>query len=417
MPEHSELELFRFRRMLDRLASRLGRGTELISIYIPHGKQLSDVMRYLREEYGTASNIKSKTTRKNVQDALTRAMQRLKLFRSVPENGLCIFCGMIPQGPPGSERMETYVITPIKPITSFIYRCDARFLLDPLLEMVKERDVNYGIVTLDTQRATFAILSGRRLQIVKTITSGIAGKHRAGGQSARRFERLRKMEITAFFRRISRHIDKIYLQVPNLEGIIIGGPGPTKDDFVKKATYHYTLKEKTLAVVNTGYADEEGVKEAIEEGRAILEGLRYTQERRIVQEFLHEIGRDTGLGVYGEDEIRKGLSQGRVRTLLVSEDLSILRLSISCLNCGYSETRMVRGEDAAGFRQSLSSRECPRCSSPSLTIEDERELVEELIRLGEGSGADVRIISTQTEEGVMLKRSFSGIAAILKKFD
>ncbi len=122
------LSRFRFERMLKELASKEGRGTELISLYIPPGRRISDVIAYLREEWGTASNIKSKTTRKNVQDAIVRVMERLKLFKEVPETGLCIFCGTIPTDKPGVGRMELYVVVPPEPINIYLYRCDQRFI-------------------------------------------------------------------------------------------------------------------------------------------------------------------------------------------------------------------------------------------------------------------------------------------------
>jgi peptide chain release factor subunit 1 len=144
-------------------------------------------MTMLRQEYGTATNIKSDTTRKNVQDAITKVMQRLKLFREVPKTGLVIFSGAIPQNGPGSERMETYVITPPKPIHVYLYRCDPKFHTEYLEEQLREEEA-YGIMLIDSSASTIARLEGDHLQIVREETSGIPGKHRAGGQSARRFE-------------------------------------------------------------------------------------------------------------------------------------------------------------------------------------------------------------------------------------
>jgi len=52
------------------LRGKKGRGTELISLYVPPGRQVSEVMDTLRTEHGKASNIKSRTTRGHVQEAL-----------------------------------------------------------------------------------------------------------------------------------------------------------------------------------------------------------------------------------------------------------------------------------------------------------------------------------------------------------
>jgi len=60
----SSLELFRLRKTLNSLASKEGSHTELITVYVPPGKQISDALNLLRNEYGTASNIKSNVTEK-----------------------------------------------------------------------------------------------------------------------------------------------------------------------------------------------------------------------------------------------------------------------------------------------------------------------------------------------------------------
>jgi len=221
---------FRLKRTLDLLASKEGRGTELISLYVPPDRKIHEVMANLREEYGTASNIKSRTTRKNVQDAIERVSQRLKLFKEPPPTGLVIFCGAIPQNGPGTEKMEIYVLEPPGPINVYFYRCDDKFHLEPLLEIVREKET-YGLLVIDGNEATLATLRGRRMEVLKEFTSGIAGKHRAGGQSARRFERIREAEVNQYYKRIGSHLGEIFGQISDLKGLIIGGPGPTKYDF------------------------------------------------------------------------------------------------------------------------------------------------------------------------------------------
>jgi peptide chain release factor subunit 1 len=110
----SSLELFRLRKMINSLASKEGSHTELITVYVPPGKQISDALNLLRSEYGTASNIKSNVTRKNVLDAIIKAQQKLKLFKDPGEKGIVVFTGaLLPEGAaPGTERMEAYVIIP-----------------------------------------------------------------------------------------------------------------------------------------------------------------------------------------------------------------------------------------------------------------------------------------------------------------
>jgi peptide chain release factor subunit 1 len=370
-------------------------------------------MANLREEYGTASNIKSRTTRKNVQDAIDRVSQRLKLFKEAPENGLVIFCGAIPRNGAGSERMETYVLVPPEPINVYFYRCDARFHTEPLLEMVKERSA-YGVIVIDTSDAVVATVRGQRMEILQKFSSGIAGKHRAGGQSARRFERIREQSLNEYYHRVANHSYELLNEVPGLKGIIIGGPGPTKYEFEEGDYLNYMLKQKVLATIDTSYVGEQGVDEVVSKSQEILKGVRYLEEKRLVQKFLYEIGHETGLGIYGETQVRKYLNAGIVDLLIVSEKINTLHVYVKCKNCGVTSDSLIPHANFVKFEQDLLSAACKKCNATALVVDDYKDLVDELIEIAEKQNAKIAIISTETNEGVMLKDSFGGIAAILR---
>ncbi len=412
-PKKTSLELFRLKKTLNTLATKEGRGTELVSVYVPPGKQISDVLSMLRDEYGTASNIKSTTTRKNVMDAIVKVQQRLKLFKEPPEKGLVIFCGAIPQNGPGSERIETYVIDPPEPINIYLYRCDARFHTEYLQEMLREKET-YGILLIDASDATLATLQGRRLEIVRRLTSGVPGKTRAGGQSARRYERLREMRLQEYFTRVGQHVDEAFLPIENLKGLILGGPGPTKYDFEKGDYLNYTLKDKIIDVIDTSYVEEQGVKEIVDKAPEIMRKIRYIEEKKLMQQFLYEIGHDTGMVTYGEEDVRRALESGAVRTLLLSDELDIARVTLKCNACGYQEQRTLKSQMLSSLQQDLSGKSCPKCKAPALGVAETQDLVDNLAQLAEYTNAEVEIISGETEEGQMLKNSFGGIAAILR---
>jgi len=412
----TSLELYRLRKTLSTLASKEGSHTELITLYIPPGKQISDAVNLLREEYGTASNIKSNVTRKNVLDAIVKVQQRLKLFKDPGEKGIVIFAGALPQeggGGPGTERMETYVIVPPEPIKIFLYRCDSRFHTEYLQEMLREKET-YGILLIDASDATIATLQGKRLTIVRQMYSGVTGKTRAGGQSARRYERLRDMQLNEYFNRVGGHANETFLPIDNLKGIILAGPGPTKYDFEKGDYLNYQLKSKILDTVDTAYVEEQGVKEVVDKAPEIMRKVRYIEEKQIMQQFLYELGHDTGLITYGEVEVRRALEAGAVKTLLLSEGLDVLRVTVKCSACGYQEQHTVKGKDMATYEQGLVGKPCPKCSAPSLTVSDKQDIVDDLAQMAEYSNADVEVISTETEEGQMLKNAFGGIAAMLR---
>ena len=160
--------LYRTKKVLKELADKRGRGTELVTIYVPPKKALHDVINNLREEYGTASNIKSDTTRNHVQDALVRSQQRLKLYKQTPENGIVLFVGALPTNGPGSEQVFVYEVTPPKPVQTYLYRCDDHFHLEHLREMLKEEEV-IGILSIDTTEAGLGIVAGDKVEVEDTL--------------------------------------------------------------------------------------------------------------------------------------------------------------------------------------------------------------------------------------------------------
>jgi peptide chain release factor subunit 1 len=267
---------------------------------------------------------------------------------------------------------------------------------------------------IDATNATIATLTGKNLNIVREMHSGVAGKTRAGGQSARRYERLREMQLNEYFQRAGAHANEIYLPIDNLKGIILGGPGPTKYDFQKGDYLNYQLKDKILDVVDTAYVEEQGVKEVVDKAPEIMRKVRYIEEKQILQKFLYEVGHDTGLITYGEAEVRNALQSGMVRTLLLSEAVDMQRVTIKCGACSYQEQETIKTADMQTFEQNLSSKPCPKCTAPSMTVVDKVDLIDDLAQLADFSNADVEVVSTETEEGQMLKNAFGGIAAILR---
>ncbi len=410
LSERSSLEMFRLKKLVEELQSKEGKATELISLYVPPGRQISDAMNNLREELGTSANIKSKSTKKNVQDAIESIMQRLKLFRAPPPNGLVIFCGAIPRGGPGTERMETYVIEPPEPISLYLYRCDARFYLDPIIDMLTVKEY-YGIIVMDRSDATFAILKGKRVDIIETIYSGSPSKHDAGGQSARRFQRSVEIAAHEFYKRVSEHATEIFMPIiGNLKGLLIGGPGPTKDEFVEDKLLHYQLQEKILSVKDLSYTEEPGVYELIERSEEALKNVDFLKEKKLIQNFLYMLAKNPSGVTYGEKDVREKLEKNVVKTLILSSGIETIRIKYKCQACGSTKEGTFTKQNilAKGGREV-----CDKCGGTMLE-EESKNIIEELAMLADKSNAKVEVISTDTDEGKMLLKSFGGIVAILR---
>ncbi|MDP1553635.1 MAG: peptide chain release factor aRF-1 [Methanobacteriaceae archaeon] len=406
MTEISSKELYEFKRTLQELSDKKGRGTELVSVYIPRDKQISDVVKHMREEQSQSANIKSKSTKKNVQSAIEVIMQRLRLFPTPPERGLVLFVGMIPRGGPGTEKMETYVFEPPEPIQTYTYHCDSEFFLEPLKEMLADKDV-YGLAVLDRKEATIATLKGKRVDIVKTLTSGVPGKHKAGGQSQRRFDRVIELAAHEFLKKIGKHINDSFLPIPDLNGVILGGPGHTKEDFLKGDYMHHEIKNKVITTVDTSYTGEFGIREVIDKSMDALAEMEVIQEKKLVQKFLHELVSDDGLASYGEKEVRHNLLMGAVEILLLSEDIYSQRKTYECSVCGHTSNYTYKNANED------SEKICKKCNE-KMKITESKDVIDDFVEMAEEVGSDVEIISTETEEGIQLLRAFGGIGAVLR---
>lgn len=341
-----------------------GRHTELISVYIPPSTAIEKVINQLAQEQGTASNIKSKATRKNVMDALEKIIQHLRLYPQTPKHGLAVFCGNISPNE-GQQDIELWAIEPGEPVSVKMYRCDQTFVTEPLSKMLAPKSA-YGLIAIDNKTATIGLLKGDRYDILDKLTSGYSGKHRAGGQSHRRFERLIDEESHNFKKRIGEHANNLFLpHIQDMSGIIVGGPAATKEEFVDGEYINHEIKKKIVAVKDITYTDESGIRELVNESQDVLRDVEATKHREIIQRFMHNLVKNPGLVVYGREEVVKALGLGAVETLLLSENL------------------------------------------------DEGE-IDDLIDRAEATGTQVEIISDEFEEGNQLWVAFGGAVGILR---
>lgn len=405
---------YKLKKMLNELSSISGHGTELVTVYIPPRRPIYDVISQLRNEAGTASNIKSDLTRTHVQDALSRTIEHLKLFKEVSENGLVVFCGAIPTGKGfGTEKIELYSVIPPKPVQINLYRCDDHFWTDHLVDMMKDDKV-IGILAIDTQETGLGILTGDRWEVIDSLTSGVAGKHRQGGQSARRFERLRDNELNEYYHRVADHAQKVFIDQFNVKGIIVGGPGPTKENFLKEEYLDYRLQNHVISTLDTSYSGDEGVREIIDkiQEQGVMTEYRLMEEKKIMKKFMSEVYSGKGLGIYGIFDTIKSLQQGFVDTIIVTDNITTLKVDIKCNRCGNIQERFIEKHNITSVRQELLSIQCPVCKAVDSEI-SERDIVDYLEELAMMTGTKLEVISGKTEEGAQLA-SLGKIGAVLR---
>jgi peptide chain release factor subunit 1 len=348
--------------ILEELEGYKGRQTELISVYIPAGYDVNSAQKQLEAEKSTAKNIKSTATRKNVTEALDKIVRFLKTLKKTPDNGLAVFAGNIASSE-GGEDMQLWDIEPPMPLKIRLYRCDKEFVLESLKEQI-EVDEIFALLVMDRKEATLGVLEGKRIEMIQKITSGIPSKVRAGGQSSQRFHRITEGLTKDFYKRIANEMKKAFFENPKLKGILIGGPIPTKDEFIDGEYMATKLREKVIGRVDLGDSSESGLKELVEKSQDILVNQEIIREKKLLERFFEALGEKPDLVAYKEKDIRKALEFGAVDILIVSKDY-------------------------------------------------DKKFAKELKKLAENISSKVEIVSTQTEEGEQFM-NLGGIGALLR---
>lgn len=242
--------------------------------------------------------------------------------------------------------------------------------------------------------------------MLKHFDSLVPSKHHQGGQSSVRFERLIEIAAHEFFKKVADNATELFLNRPELLGILIGGPGATKDFFVKEEYLHHELRKKVVSpLVDTGYTDESGLRELVQNSQNIISDMQLAQEKVYMQRLFTEIRKaDGGLSCYGEQEVRYALDMGAVDMLLLSDSLSKRRITIECAN-GHTHEMTVKDADERVL--------CPDCGQ-STTVTKDEDLIDDFFNRADAYNTRLQLISGDSEEGDMLLKAFGGIAALLR---
>lgn len=353
---------YHLKKLINELGTYSARHTEFVTVYVPQGYDLNKIINHLLQEQGTATNIKSAQTRNNVIDALERMIQRLKLVGSTPPNGLAIFSGNVASRE-GFSDVKVWDVEPPIPIKTRIYRCDKNFQLDILRDILDVKEI-YGLVVLDARDATIAQLKGKVIIPLMKTHSHVPGKMKAGGQSAHRFQQNRDLAVKAHLKKVADYVKDQFLMHEGLKGILVGGPGFTKYDFVEKGFLTGDVQKKILAIKDLSYTEEFGLQELVDKSQDVLAEEEIADEKKIMYRFLELLATKPNIVAYGIVEVRRVLELGMVATLLVSEAL-------------------------------------------------DEKIIDELEEKAKQFSTEVKIISTDTREGVQL-RDIGKVGAILR---
>jgi len=407
--EENAINQWRVKKLIQKLENARGAGTSMISLIIPPRDQISRYSKMLSDEYGTASNIKSRVNRLSVLAAITSTQHKLKLYPKVPPNGLVIYCGTV-LTEEGKEKKVNYDFEPHKPVNTSLYLCDSRFHTEPLNELL-ESDQKFGFIVMDGNGALFGTLSGNTREILYKFTVDLPKKHGRGGQSALRFARLRLEKRHNYLRKVAElatvHFINSSDSRPNVSGLILAGLAEFKTDLSQSDMFDPRLAKIVLKIVDTSYGFENGFNQAIELSKEALKNVRFMQERALISKFFDEIAQDTGKYCYGVRDTLFAIDSSAVQTLIVYESLELNRY---ILNTPSGDKVLYLTPQQEANPKYFKDPE----SGQNLETKEKIPYVEWLAENYRKLGLSLQFVTDNSQEGSQFVKGFGGIGCLLR---
>jgi len=404
------IEQWKVRRLIKTLEAAKGNGTSMISLIIPPKDEISRSTKMLNEELGTASSIKSRTTRLSVLGAITSTLQRLKLYNRTPPNGLILYCGeMLTED--GKEKKVTIDFEPFKPINTTMYLCDNKFHTEDLSELL-ESDDKFGFLIMDGNGALYGTLQGNHREILHKFSVDLPKKHGRGGQSALRFARLRLEKRHNFVRKVGELCTQMFItsDAPNITGLVVAGSAEFKQDLTRSDLFDPRLDKVLIRpLLDVSYGGENGFNQAIELSAETLKNVKFIQEKRLITTFLDEVAQDTGKYCFGIKDTIAGLEMGAVSTLIVWENLELKRIGIKNKAMDRDEIHYLTPEQAKNEKLYRD-----QDTGEQLDVTVNELFVEWIVENYKTFGTKLEFITDRSQEGNQFCKGFGGVGGIMR---
>lgn len=406
-----QVEMFKIKKLIKNLTAARGNGTSMISLIVPPGDQISRVNKMLSDEYGTASNIKSRVNRLSVLGAITSTQQRLKLYNKCPKNGLVLYCGTVVTDE-GKERRVNIDFEPFKPINTSLYLCDNKFHTEDLNELLID-DEAFGFIIMDGNGTLYGTVQGSNKEILHKFSVDLPKKHGRGGQSALRFARLRLEKRHNYVRKVAELATHFFIDQntskTNVQGIVLAGSADFKSELARSDLFDPRLLKAVIKTVDVSYGGENGFNQAIELSADTLGSVKLMKEKKLLQQYFDEISQDTGKYCFMVDDTLKALDLGAIETLIIWENLDIIRFELRNSSTQEVEVKHLNLEQ----EKNESFFKDPKTGA-ELEVVTKETLVEWMAEHYKDFGCTLEFITDRSGEGTQFVKGFGGIGGTLR---
>ena len=406
-----EVNIWKTKQILKFLKAASGNGTSMVSLVLPPGESIAKMNQKLEQEYGTATNIKSRVNRLSVQSAIVSAQQRLKLYSRCPSNGLCIFYAGEVCGDDKKARKVVIDFEPFKPINHKMYLCDNKFHVEAIEDMLLD-ERTYAFIIVDGNGYTLATLAGNTREVVDEFDVDLPSKTRRGGQSSNRFARLRDEAKHEYVKKVCEKLKNNLIKGEKVpyEGIIIAGNADIKHELYNSAMLEPRIRAKVMEpLLDVSYGGLNGLNQAIDLSKEKLGNVKFVEEKKVLEDYFEQISRDGNI-TFGVKDTMNALEGGAVETLILWENLRLER----CV------CELTEDDGSVASTSIVYTDEGKTTVGSTVVVKENAHVVERtslldwLVENREKFGANIKFVSDATTEGSQFVRGFGGVGAVLR---
>jgi len=241
---------------------------------------------------------------------------------------------------------------------------DSSPYIRPLARILDEWE-SFSLVLVNSNYAKIFSITLGKVDDTKSLSSDIINKHKKGGCSQARFNRLRKGAINAFLAEVAESLQK-----RSDEKIIIAGPGTIKKQFIEMLPKN--LKEKIVDVIDINIKDE---MELLKKSTYLIFEKEKRESIQAVRDLKNEILKD-GLATYGLEDTLKAVKNGQVELLIIEKNYK--QSGWICEKCQAVEKGIKKV--------------CPYCGNKTSVV----DILEEILEFAERTNAEIEF--TDDEE-------------------
>ena len=245
------------------------------------------------------------------------------------------------------------------------------------LARIQDEWESFTLVLINSNSAKIFSISVGKIETTKKMKTDIINRHKKGGWSQVRFNRLRKGAINAFLSEVVEALKNI-----DEKNIIVSGPGTTKNRFIELLPK--VLKDKIVDIVDISIEDE---NKLLKKSIQLISEKEQKQSSEAVLQLKQEILKD-GLVVYGLVETLDAVKNGQVDLLIIEKDYK--KRGWICEHCQI----VKEGKNKT----------CPYCNNKTSEV----DIIEEILEFAERTKANIEF--TDDEE----MRNLGHVGAILR---